>query len=247
MRSERTLVLCDNLLLFPGLLRVSEKLELPGVTFACSPGSAVRRSPDPRLQAARSVDVRTGWQELAREWQLLISVHCRQIFPPELVRAARCVNFHPGYNPHNRGWFPHVFSILNGRPAGITLHEMDEKIDHGPVIYREEFVIRPEETSGDVYARLIARELELFEEYLPRLIRGEYQAVPLAEPGSYNSKADFERLKQIELDEVMTAGEFLNRLRALTFEPYRNAFFVDPQTGRRYYVQVKIEPDLPES
>lgn len=46
-------------------------------------------------------------------YDLFFSMHCKQIFPNELVLNHRCINIHPGYNPYNRGWYPHVFSIIN--------------------------------------------------------------------------------------------------------------------------------------
>ena len=68
-------------------------------------------------------------------YDLVISAHCKQIFPDILVNSVRCINIHPGLNPYNRGWFPQVFSIINKKPIGCTIHLMDEEIDHGDVIY----------------------------------------------------------------------------------------------------------------
>ncbi len=68
---------------------------------------------------------------------LFISLHCKQIFPQRLTDNYRCINIHPGYNPYNRGWFPQVFSILNKNTAGVTIHEIDQELDHGPIIYQE--------------------------------------------------------------------------------------------------------------
>ena len=48
-------------------------------------------------------------------FSLVISLHCKQLFPSQLVKAVRCINVHPGFNPYNRGWFPQVFSIINMR------------------------------------------------------------------------------------------------------------------------------------
>ena len=65
---------------------------------------------------------------------LVISAHCKKIFPASLIDSIRCVNIHPGYNPVNKGWFPQVFSILNGQIAGATIHIMTSEVDSGPII-----------------------------------------------------------------------------------------------------------------
>ena len=41
------------------------------------------------------------------------------------------MNLHPSYLPYNRGKDPYVWSILNEKPFGTTIHEMNEKIDDG--------------------------------------------------------------------------------------------------------------------
>ncbi|MEK7257949.1 MAG: methionyl-tRNA formyltransferase, partial [Bacteroidota bacterium] len=66
------------------------------------------------------INVKSEWQNIACNYDLVISLHCKQLFPPDLVKGVRCVNVHPGLNPHNRGWFPQVFSILNGLPCGTN-------------------------------------------------------------------------------------------------------------------------------
>jgi hypothetical protein len=50
--------------------------------------------------------------DLCRSYDVIISWHCRQIFPKELIERVRCINIHPGFNPYNRGYFPHVFSDI---------------------------------------------------------------------------------------------------------------------------------------
>jgi methionyl-tRNA formyltransferase len=59
-------------------------------------------------------------------------------------------------------------------------------------------------------------------------------------------KEDFVDLWQIDPDETVRAGDFLDRLRALTFPPFNNAYF--EENGDRYYVDVSIthEEDIDE-
>ena len=84
---------------------------------------------------------------LISEYKLIISAHCKKIFPKKLVESTRCINIHPGYNPYNRGWFPQVFSILNKLPLGATIHEMDEGLDSGDIISQEKVSINSSDDS----------------------------------------------------------------------------------------------------
>ncbi|QUR67752.1 dTDP-4-amino-4,6-dideoxyglucose formyltransferase [Mycobacterium spongiae] len=180
--------------------------------------------------------------DIIEQYDLVFSLHCKQRFPARLIDRVRCVNVHPGLNPYNRGWYPQVFSIINGLKAGVTIHEIDEELDHGPIIAQKECPIESWDSSGSVYARLMDIERELVLEYFPAIRGGSYHAEPPAIEGNLNLKQDFERLRQLDLNEQATFGEFLNRLRALTHDDFQNAWFVDA-SGRKVFVRLLLEPE----
>lgn len=174
-----------------------------------------------------------------KKYELFISLHCKQLFPPTLVNTCRCINVHPGYNPFNRGWYPQVFSILNKQDAGVTVHEMDAQLDHGPVIYQEKVEIEESDTSYDVYKKIQSLEIKILEQNLKNILEGNYVAVPMSSEGNINLKKDFDKLCELDLNEKATYGEVIDRLRALTFEGYDNAYFFDGQ-GQKIYISVRM-------
>lgn len=176
---------------------------------------------------------------IAADYELVFSVHCKQLFPPCLVRGVRCINLHPGLNPHNRGWYPQVFSIINGLPAGATLHEIDEQLDHGPIIDQEEVPIRAWDTSLTTYLRIQAAEVNLLRKNLLAVVSGTYTTRLPSSIGNVNLKADFRKLCQLDLSARMTMGDAINRLRALTHGDYANAYFEVPDG--KVYVQISLE------
>ncbi|MEI6519379.1 MAG: formyltransferase family protein, partial [bacterium] len=180
---KEILILSDNLYLFPAVMSICREKSLSHVFFGCSiptTSSVAKYVKDNNLL---EINVKTDCAKLIEKYSLIISMHCKQIFPPELVNAVRCVNFHPGYNPYNRSFFSHVFNMINGLPAGITIHEIDEKIEHGPIIYQERIYIKESETSKDVYNRILEREVELFSEYIKKIIAGNYSTIIPVEEG----------------------------------------------------------------
>lgn len=176
------------------------------------------------------------------EYDLFLSLHCKQLFPASLVKNHRCINVHPGYNPYNRGWFPQVFSILNGAPAGVTIHVMDEELDHGPILYQETIEILEEDTSYDAYCKIQDLEVSMLKRYLPKIIQGLYDAFEMTSEGNVNYKADFDKLCQLDLDKVATYREIIAHLRAVSFQGYRNAYFLD-KDGKKIYITVNLEKE----
>lgn len=233
---RKVLIISDNLEIFE---RVQEILNtkfpqyLQCISFAKSPGTA-------GLDLVE-VDIKREWEHVVKHFDLVVSLHCKQIFPPDLVRAVVCVNLHPGYNPYNQGMYPHAFSIMNGLPAGATLHVIDEKIDHGDIIDQLPLKIYLHETSEDVYRRLQELELRLFEKNFESLILGSYVSLPAAnEKANLNRKSDFDRLKNFDLEEVGTFLQFYNRLRALSHGSYKNAYVLDEQ-GRKIFIKLQLD------
>jgi len=175
-------------------------------------------------------------------YDIFLSLHSKQIFPASLVNRKFCINVHPGFNPYNRGWFPQVFSIINKQPVGVTIHKMDTKLDHGPILFQEQVPIFDWDTSYDVYKRIQELEIRMLEENLPKILCQNYMEIPMTSDGNVNYKHDFLRLCEINLSESCTYGEAIDRLRALTFENYNNAFFVTEE-GKKIFVQIKLTPE----
>lgn len=185
--------------------------------------------------------VKRQWAEIVERYDLVISLHCKQIFPPALVRGVRCINVHPGLNPHNRGWFPQVFSILNGLPCGATIHEIDEELDHGGIIAQKEVRIEAWDTSLTAYNKILDAEMELIEAHLPAILAGSCELERPASEGNLNLKKDFDALCQLDLESVGTFRSHIDKLRALTHGDYANAFFLD-EHGRKVFVKIELRP-----
>jgi methionyl-tRNA formyltransferase len=206
----------------------------------------VFQSPGGPLGDVPQLDVRAPDVKIGEKYDLVISIHCKQFFPPELTRNVRCVNVHPGFNPFNRGWFPQVFSIINGMKAGVTIHEIDEQLDHGPIIVQKEYEIKSWDTSGSAYTNIMKIERELLLEHYPSIRTGLYSAWHAEGEGNINYMRDFEDLKQIDLSKHGCFRDFLNHVRALTHGDYKNAYFID-EFGNRVFVRIILEPDIIQS
>ncbi|CAG1023206.1 dTDP-4-amino-4,6-dideoxyglucose formyltransferase [Patescibacteria group bacterium] len=179
---------------------------------------------------------------LKSSYHLIFSIHCKQIFPSDLVSSVSCINVHPGFNPYNRGWYPQVFSIINKKPIGATIHIMDEMIDHGAIIDQIQGEIYSNDTSKDVYERVIELEKVLIKNNLMKIILGDFSAIEPLTEGNYNSIEDFKTICHLNLDDTASLRDHIDLLRALSHSPFKNAFFIDEQ-GKKVFVRLTLEKE----
>jgi methionyl-tRNA formyltransferase len=171
----------------------------------------------------------------------VISCGYRHIVPEEILNVPieGCLNLHPAYLPYNRGANPNVWSIVEGTPAGVTLHWMDPNLDTGDIIAREKVETDFSDSGKELYKRLEDTQVALFQEVWPEVVDGKIDEVDQGEDvGTYHRTSSFEELCQLDPNEKVRVKDFLDRLRALTFPPYDNAKIeVD---GETYYVEINI-------
>ena len=241
MDDINVLVITDNNFIYKEFLRIIGEKNYNNVNFhfVCSKVSPPSPLEKEGLNAVRLNDM---MDEIKESYQLIISLHCKQIFSKEVLQSVRCINVHPGYNPYNRGWYPQVFSIMNKYPVGVTIHEIDEQLDHGLIIVRERVPIKSSDTSYDIYLRILNKEIELLTKHLEDIIHNRYTMIEPEGEGNINYKEDFNKLCEFNLSEQTTTGDIINRLRALTFNGYNNAYFID-ETGQKIFMEIRLKTD----
>lgn len=126
----------------------------------------------PVLQPARLRD--PGWGERLRQLgaDVAVVVAFGQILPREVLDApARgSINVHASLLPRYRGAAPIPWAIMRGETVtGITTFQMDEGMDTGPILLSASTPIGPEETAGELAARLAVLGAEVLIETLARL------------------------------------------------------------------------------
>lgn len=142
------------------------------------------------------------------------------------------LNLHPGLLPWNAGANPNVWPLVDGTPAGTTLHVMTEVIDDGDIVAQRAVPTTPADTGETLYGRLMEASFELLTDVWP-IIR-DHERTPMPAGGSRHRSAELTSLDLTEADFPL-----LDRLRARTFAPWGAELDRD---GRRWRVRVAIEP-----
>jgi methionyl-tRNA formyltransferase len=149
-----------------------------------------------------------------------------------------CINLHAALLPYNRGWHTNVWPIIDGSPAGITIHYIDPGVDTGDIIAQHRIPIEPTDTGGSLHEKIIRRQVDLFKEIWPLLREGKTSRTPQDHSkATGHRKAELGEISCIHLDRIYRAGDLINLLRARTYPPYPSAYYVE---GERTYVRIEL-------
>lgn len=111
---------------------------------------------------------------------LMVVVAYGLILPRTVLDIPRhgCINIHASLLPRWRGAAPIQRALYHGDTlTGITLMQMDEGLDTGPLLLRKECPILPEDTGGSLHDRLSLLGAEALMAILPAIEQGRVQAV----------------------------------------------------------------------
>ena len=123
----------------------------------------------------------------------------------------------------------------------MTLHEIDEGADTGPIIAQKAVAVRPTDTAKSLYDRLQVEIVALFKETWPKVVAGETDPFQQnEEEANYQKKRAVKKLDPIHLDRTYTGQELIDRLRARSFGDKGFAYF--EVAGERVYLNLRLGP-----
>lgn len=139
-----------------------------------------------------------------------------RILPKEILDIPKygCINVHPSLLPKYRGSAPIQWAILNGdEKTGVTTMYLDEEMDSGDIILKEEVEIDKDETSGELWDRLSKIGADLLVQTLEQIENG---TAPREKQGKEFTIAPMLEKSQAKIDwENKTAKEIKNLVRGL--------------------------------
>ena len=128
------------------------------------------------------------------EPDFIVVIAFGQILTKEVLDIPKfgCINLHGSLLPKYRGAAPINFSIINGEKiSGNTTIIMDEGIDTGDMILKDEVEITEDMTAGELHDILMARGGNLLVKSLEGIYNGTLSPIPqIEEEGTYATKLD---------------------------------------------------------
>jgi methionyl-tRNA formyltransferase len=151
------------------------------------------------------------------------------------------LNVHASLLPKYRGAAPIHWAIIRGEEeTGVTVQQMVEELDAGPVIKERKTPIGREETAGQLHDRLAAMGAGLIVEVLERLEKGVEPEAAAQNPdqASYAPK-----LSKSDgwIDWQLAAGQIHNLVRGLTPWPGARTRFHHGEESKTVQL-IRVEP-----
>ncbi len=120
---------------------------------------------------------------------LLVLAFVTTFVPKKMIELATYggINYHPSLLPKYRGGSAINWAIISGeKETGVTIHQIDEGVDTGPIILQQKVAISPHDTVKSLYFdKLYPLGIQLVCEAV-RLIR-EQKATPVVQDESHAS------------------------------------------------------------
>ena len=241
-QAKKILVVSENAPLCKYLIRKVNEIQLKQEMLLDICYTAYNSQPKQMIEiGAKKINMKdpSTVEEISSTYDMVLSLHCKQIFPKSLIERVTCINFHPGYNPYNRGWYPQVFSLINGLPIGATIHVMDSEVDHGAIIDQAKVDISMQDTSLDLYEKVISVEKELIKKNIRSILEESFETFTPSSEGNYNGIKDFHSICALDLNHSGTLRDHINLLRATSHGTHKNAYFKD-EHGNKVYVRISL-------
>ncbi|MEE3449741.1 MAG: methionyl-tRNA formyltransferase [Acutalibacteraceae bacterium] len=135
-----------------------------------------------------------------------------------------CINIHGSLLPKYRGAAPIQRAVIDGeKVTGVTSMLLDEGVDTGDMLFKEETQIMPNETAGELFERLALMGADLLIKTLEALQTGEIERTP--QEHSNASYAAMLSKDEIIIDWNMPAQAVHDKVRGMNPWPVAAALY----------------------
>ena len=168
---------------------------------------------------------------------LIIVIAYGKIIPKEILEIPqfKSINIHPSLLPKFRGPSPIQNAILAGeKETGVTIMLMDEKMDHGDILFQKKVQIYPEDTTEILTKKIAPVSSKLLLETIPLWI--EEKIKPLKQD---DTQATYCQLVEREDGHIfwdLSAEDIFNKYRA--FQPWPGIFSVWKKEGEIFRIKL---------
>lgn len=155
---------------------------------------------------------------------IIYSVQHHELLKATHIQKASkiAVNLHLAPLPEYRGCNQFSFAIMDEvKEFGVSIHEIDTRIDHGDLLFEERFSVPEHCWVNDLYELTFRAALRLFETSAADLIQGKYSKIPQSEllktrKENLHFRNEIQELKQVDLNQ---SAEVIKKTLRATYMP----------------------------
>ncbi len=170
---------------------------------------------------------------IAENADLYIVVSYGKIIPKAILEIPQygTINVHPSLLPKYRGPAPIIGPIVNGdKETGVTIIQLDELMDHGPILTQKKINLLGTESAQDLEKSLALLGADLLIETLPEFIAGKINPI-------IQNETDATYCKKIKKEDGLLDPANTEEMKYNTFRAYaqwpRTFFF---ENGKRIII-----------
>lgn len=148
--------------------------------------------------------------------ELIVVVAYGKLLPKAVLELPKygCINVHGSLLPRYRGAAPIQWAVLNGDAvAGVTTMQMDVGLDTGDMLMKAETAVGENETSGELFDRLMVMGAQLCSDTIDALQKGDLK--PEKQNDALSNYAPMLSKDLCPIDWSKTAQEVHNQVRGL--------------------------------
>lgn len=171
----------------------------------------------------------------------LLVVVAFKILPKNILSIPKIgsVNLHASLLPKYRGAAPIHWAVMNGETeTGVTVFFLNEHVDTGNYLMQAKIRIEPDETTGDVYHKLMHIGAEKLLESVRTIANGQYQLIKQDDAKASKATKIFSEDAQIRFEK--DAVSVHNHIRGMS--PFPSAYcFIDGKKLKVYKSKI-VDP-----
>jgi methionyl-tRNA formyltransferase len=155
---------------------------------------------------------------------IIFSVLFRELV--KIKKGKKYYNFHLGILPEYRGSGTVNWVIINEeKEVGVTLHEMNEKIDDGNILTIKKIPTFQKDTAETLMKRMENVIFSTFVRWVPKIIKGNFKTIP----------QDKTKVKTYYRKDLERAKDLTKFARAFTFEDKEKCYYYT-RSGKKIYL-----------
>ena len=132
--------------------------------------------------------------------EFIISYGYKYLITKDIIDIfkGKIINLHISFLPFNRGYYPNLWSHLEGSPSGVTIHLINEQIDGGEILVQKQVEIDPQKHSFRSSYLILRKEIEILLKSNWELLKlGKIPGKISINKGSYKNKKDGDEILQL--------------------------------------------------